>query len=77
MSEQNDDFELSTEELEETTAAISNNAYKRKLKTPSLFSLNRLKYLQALEKNANKLYNLFILAARSDKGSTNVSNNKF
>ena len=77
MPGQDDDFELSTEELEQTTAALSNNAYKRRLTTPTSFSLNRFKYLKALEKNANKLYNLFILAARSEKGSTNVSNNKF
>ena len=77
MQDKDDDFELSAEELGQTTAALSNNAYKRRPETQNSFSLNRFKYLKALEKNANKLYNLFVLAARSDNGSRNVSNNKF
>ena len=77
MQDENDDFELSTKELEETTAALSNNAYKRSSDTSSPFNINRLNYFKALEKNAMKLYNLVILAAKSDRGKQNVSNNKF
>ncbi len=77
MNDNGDDFELSTEELEQTTAALSNNAYRRSSEALNPFNLNRLSYFKALEKRATKLYNLVMIAVKSDKGNKKVSNNKF
>ena len=72
-----DDFELTNEQLEHASAAILNSGYKRGSVNSNNFLLNRFKYLKALEDRAGKLFNLVLLALKSDHGKSKVSNNKF